>query len=121
MEKTNSPAHTSLTSLVLDALQDLKAHKILQLDVRALTSLTDTLFIATGNSDQHIRSIGEHVLEQVKKAGFSQAFPSDFKSSDWILIDLGGAVVHVMKQTARDYYALEKLWDMEEEPIAALG
>jgi ribosome-associated protein len=116
MEKIISDLRlNNLAHLVLESLHDLKAQKIMQLDVSALTSITETMFIATGNSDQHIRSIGEYVARKVKEAGFHPPLSSDFGSSDWVLLDLGDVVVHVMKQSAREYYALEKLWNMEEE------
>ena len=109
--ETNLP----LESLAIKALEDLKAQNIVKLDVRSLTTITDTMLISTGTSDQHIRSIGAHVLHTVKNAGYSLEHPQDLDTGDWVLIDLGDVVVHIMRQSARDYYALEKLWDIDTE------
>lgn len=101
---------TKLTALLVKALEDIKAHEITTLDVRKMTDVTDYMLIATGTSSRHVRAIADNVIEAARKAG-RRAFGSEGKESgDWILVDFGSVLVHVMAAEARKFYALEKLW-----------
>jgi ribosome-associated protein len=105
-------AEKTLSQVVGRALDDLKADAINVLDVRHLTTVTDTMIVASGRSDRHVRSIGSAVVEQCKKAGFRPIGVEGVRSGEWVLVDLGDLVVHVMLPRVREFYNLEKLWDM---------
>jgi len=92
--------------------EDLKADGVHVLDVRHLTTVTDTMVIASGRSDRHVRAIAGAVVEQAKKAGFRPLGVEGERSGEWVLVDLADLVVHVMLPRVREFYNLEKLWDM---------
>ncbi|WP_370981109.1 ribosome silencing factor [Agaribacterium sp. ZY112] len=103
----------SLQAIVEDALDDLKAQDVSVLDVRELSDVMDTLVIATGTSNRHVKSLAGNVVEDCKKGGFQPLGVEGLDAGEWALVDLGDTVVHVMQQSARDLYELEKLWSME--------
>jgi len=105
-------APETLAQLVAGALDDLKAEAINVLDVRHLTTVTDAMVVASGRSDRHVRAIAGAVVEQCKKAGFRPIGVEGERSGEWVLVDLGDIVVHVMLPRVREFYNLEKLWDM---------
>lgn len=110
-KRKKSPAHRSdLANLVVQALDDMKAVHPLVLDVRSLTDIADTLVIASGNSDRHVRSIADRVIEYVKKAGFRPAGVEGEHDGEWVLVDLHDVIVHIMLPRVREFYRLEDLW-----------
>jgi ribosome silencing factor RsfS/YbeB/iojap len=113
-----SPAPT-LQSVVVAALADMKALEIKVLDVRGLTDIADTMIIASGTSDRHVRSVAQRVVEKTKQAGFRPHGVEGQQDSDWVLIDLNDMIVHVMLPRVREFYGLEKLWDMTASKRAA--
>ena len=102
----------SLKSVVLDALDDMKALEVKVLDVRGLTDIADYMVIASGTSDRHVRSVAQRVVEKTKEAGFRPHGLEGLSDGDWVLIDLHEYIVHVMLPRVREFYGLEKLWDM---------
>ena len=110
-------------ALSLAALDDLKAKDITVLNVQGLTTITDTMIICTGTSNRHVKSIAQAVAEKCKEAGHRPLGMEGLEESEWVLVDLGYAVVHVMQVQARAFYQLEKLWDMREvdTQTAAVG
>ncbi|OGT29166.1 MAG: ribosome silencing factor [Gammaproteobacteria bacterium RBG_16_51_14] len=102
-----------LAKSVTAALEESKAIKITALDVKHLTSITDIMIIASGTSNRHIRSIADRVIEAAKAIGVNPLGVEGHRHGEWVLVDLGDVVVHVMHPTTRDYYQLEKLWTME--------
>ena len=102
----------SLGEIVARALDDLKADNVHVLDVRHLTTVTDTMVVASGRSDRHVRAIAGAVVEQGKKAGYRPLGVEGERSGEWVLVDLADLVVHVMLPRVREFYNLEKLWDM---------
>ena len=105
-------APKTLEQIVAGALDDLKAVDVHMLDVRHLTTVTDTMVVASGRSDRHVPAIAGAVVEQCKKAGFRPLGVEGERSGEWVLVDLADLVVHVMLPRVREFYNLEKLWDM---------
>ncbi len=100
-----------LETIVINALEELKAVNIIKLDVRPLTSITDEMIICTGTSTRHVKSISNNLVQTVKQAGVQPLGVEGEQMSEWILVDLGDIVIHIMQTTAREFYQLEKLWD----------
>ncbi len=103
---------SDVVKLIERALDDMKAVQVKVLDVRKLTDIADTLVIASGNSDRHVRSIADKVVEQAKKAGFRPMGVEGQRDGEWVLVDLQDAIVHVMLPRVRELYRLEDLWDV---------
>jgi ribosome-associated protein len=112
-------AKLSLKSVILDALADMKALEVKVLDVRGLTDIADFMVIASGTSDRHVRSVAQRVVEKTKEAGFRPHGVEGQQDSDWVLIDLHEMIVHVMLPRVREFYGLEKLWDLTATKRAA--
>ena len=110
---------SSLKTVVVDALADMKALEVKVLDVRGLTDIADWMIIASGTSDRHVRSVAQRVVERTKEAGFRPHGVEGQQDSDWVLIDLNEMIVHVMLPRVREFYGLEKLWDMTATKRAA--
>jgi ribosome-associated protein len=92
------------------ALEDIKARDITVLDVRKLTSLYDTLIIATAESSRQAKALAEHVREALKAIGASIIGVEGEQTAEWVLVDAGDIIVHIMQPAARAYYNLEELW-----------
>ncbi len=102
----------ALGELAVDALLELKAQSVKTLDVRHLTSVTDVMIIATGRSDRHVRALADAVVERCKQAGERPLGREGDAGGEWVLLDLVDVVVHVMQPQVREFYDLEKLWDI---------
>lgn len=100
----------SLKSLVIEVLDDMKAQDISALDVEHLTSICDTMFVCTGTSSRHIKSIAEALVEAAKSNQFPVGNIEGKLQAEWVLADLGDVVVHIMQPEVRAFYQLEKLW-----------
>lgn len=105
--------------IVQTTLEDIKAEQVVLLDVRQRTSITDLMVFASGHSRRHVRSIADRVLEAAERNGVHPLGVEGIESAEWILIDLGDVVIHVMQPSARDFYRLEHVWGMESEDEAA--
>jgi ribosome-associated protein len=108
----------SLKAVILGALDDMKALEVKVLDVRDLTDIADYMVIASGTSDRHVRSAAQRVVEKAKEAGFRPHGLEGLKDGDWVLIDLNEVIVHVMLPRVREFYGLEKLWDLTAKRTA---
>mgnify|MGYP006325808487 FL=1 len=96
--------------VVHEALLDVKAKDIIELNVGAISNVADYMVIASGTSSRHIKALADNVAEEARKAGFRPIGVEGERDAEWILIDLGFVVVHVMLPTARKFYDLESLW-----------
>ena len=99
-----------LKQLVIDALDDLKGVNIVELDVRDLTDVMDYLVIASGTSNRHVKSLADNVLTRARESGLRPLGVEGQDSADWVLVDFGDVVLHVMLPATRDFYDLERLW-----------
>jgi len=99
-----------LADTAVTALEDIKAHDITVLDVRKLTSLYDTLIIASADSNRQVKALAQHVRDKLKEAGATIIGVEGQETAEWVLVDAGDLVVHVMQPAIRTYYNLEELW-----------
>jgi len=109
-----------LKAVVLDALADLKADNICVIDVKDKTSITDYMVIASGTSSRHVKSLAENLLTDVKGRGGKPLGVEGAAGSDWVLVDLGEVVVHVMMPAARTFYDLESFWQDGPDESASM-
>lgn len=105
----------TLRDLAISALDDMKGIDIVTMDVRTLTSITDYMVICTGRSTRHVKALAENVAIQAKEMKASHVRTEGERESEWILVDLGDVVVHVMLPTTRSFYSLEDLWEPVKE------
>lgn len=112
MSKPKSPK-TIIKSLVT-ALEDIKALDIQVLDVRNLTSITDTMIVASGRSDRQVRAMADKLIEKAKELGTPPLGVEGEQQGTWILVDMGDVIAHLMHPTSRAYYQLEKLWSADQ-------
>ncbi|MDO3385288.1 ribosome silencing factor [Gilvimarinus sp. SDUM040013] len=103
----------NLIDVLLGALNDLKAKEATQVDVRGKSDVMDVLLIASGTSNRHVKSLASNAVEDAKKAGFQPLGVEGLESGEWVLVDFGDIVLHVMKPETREFYDLEKLWSVE--------
>lgn len=99
-----------LQRLIVDALEDVKAQDIKVFNTTALTELFDRVIIASGTSNRQTRALASSVVEKVKGAGGDVISVEGTDAGEWVLVDVGDAVVHIMQPAIRDYYALEEIW-----------
>ena len=99
-----------LKQLVIKTLEDMKAVKIVEMDVSELTDMAELIIVASGTSSRHVRAIAFSVSSKVKEQGIQPLGVEGEDSGDWVLVDLSSIVVHVMLPEAREFYNLEKLW-----------
>lgn len=100
----------NLNEVIVAALDDVKGQEIVQMDVKGMSDVTDTLIIVTGTSNRHVKSLANNVVVDAKAKGFNPIGVEGLETGEWVLADFGDIVVHVMLKTTRDFYALEKLW-----------
>lgn len=106
-----------LRDLTINALDDLKGKEISCLKVADVTTITDYMVVATGSSSRHVKSLAEEVVKQVKEAGLQVSGMEGQNQAEWVLIDVGDVIVHVMLEDTRKMYDLESLWGMS--PVTA--
>lgn len=110
-----------LHHVVKTALDDLKAKDVREIDVRGKTSVTDLVVVASGTSTRHVKSIADEVVRSAKKAGLPPLGVEGQREAEWVLVDLGDIIVHVMLPRTREFYGLERLWSVgHDEPAEAV-
>ena len=105
-----------LSELMTEALDDMKAVDIVSLSVSDITSITDYMLIASGTSDRHVKSIADRVIAKADEAGLEVLGIEGQDYGEWVLVDLGDVVVHIMQPRTRDFYKLENLWALDGTP-----
>ncbi|HYP80452.1 MAG TPA: ribosome silencing factor, partial [Steroidobacteraceae bacterium] len=105
-KSSRPPARAALVKTVAAALDDMKAVNVKVLDVRPVTDVSDCMVLASGNSDRHVRSIADRVVERAKAAGFRPIGVEGERDGEWVLVDLNDVIVHVMLPRVREFYGL---------------
>lgn len=101
-----------LKNLVVESLEELKAINLAVIDLEGKADFADYMVITSGSSDRHLHAMADKVCENAKKAGHTHIVVEGEDSKDWVLVDLGDVIVHLMRPETRDLYDLEKLWSM---------
>lgn len=101
---------TALKEIAVSALEDIKAKDIEVIDTRPLSSLFETIIVASGDSNRQTKALAKSVFDKVREAGGDVVGMEGEGSGEWVLVDLGSVVVHIMQPAVRAYYNLEELW-----------
>jgi ribosome-associated protein len=115
----SAASNEHLRQRVVAALEDLKAKDVREIDVRGKTSIADILFIASGTSARHVKSIADEVIKFAKEAGVMPLGVEGQTEAEWVLVDLGDIIVHVMMPRIREFYGLERLWTVGDDGTEA--
>ncbi|SFW60254.1 MULTISPECIES: ribosome silencing factor [Luteibacter] len=115
----SAASNEHLRQRVVAALEDLKAKDVREIDVRGKTSIADILFIASGTSARHVKSIADEVIKFAKEAGVMPLGVEGQTEAEWVLVDLGDIIVHVMMPRIREFYGLERLWTVGDDGAEA--
>lgn len=110
------PPVETLLKTVLAAVEELKAKDVVQIDVRGKSSVCDFMVIASGTSTRHVKSIADEVVRFAKKLDVMPLGVEGEREAEWVLVDLGDVVVHAMLPRLREFYALERLWTVGDQP-----
>lgn len=100
----------AMKQAVIAALEDIKARDIVVMDVRKLTSMTDYMIVASADSNRQTRALADNVQKKLKEVGAHVQGVEGLETGEWVLVDLGSVIVHIMQPTIREYYNLEQLW-----------
>jgi ribosome silencing factor RsfS/YbeB/iojap len=114
-------AGARLRKIVIDALDDLKAKDVSEIDVRGKSGVTDLMVLASGTSSRHVKSIADEVVKKAKHAGNPPIGVEGQREGEWVLVDLGDVIVHVMLPRTREFYGLERLWTVGDDAPATLA
>lgn len=113
--KTSSLTSQHIAEIAAEALDDMKGQSITSINVEKVTSITDVMVICTGTSSTHIKALADEVTRNIKDAGGQVNGVEGKVQAEWVLVDLGGAVVHIMTAPVRALYNLEELWDFQPD------
>lgn len=108
-------SNMSLSETIRSAIEDLKGIDIVSIDVREMTSIADEMIIATGTSNRHVKALCRNLIDQAKEQGFRPLSSEGEDVADWILVDFGDMLVHLMLPDTREFYDLERLWSLTPE------
>jgi ribosome-associated protein len=109
--KPKTRASRRTLKIIQDTLEDMKALDIKVIDVRGVSDFADTMVVASGTSDRHVRAIADRIVSAAKAAGDRPYGVEGARDSEWVLVDLHDVVVHLMLPRVREFYALENLWE----------
>ncbi len=111
-----APSPEDLLKQVHAAIEEMKAKDAIEIDVRGKTSIADFLVVVSGTSTRHVKSIADEVVQFAKKCGVMPLGVEGEREAEWVLVDLGDVIVHVMLPRVREFYALERLWTVGDQP-----
>ncbi|MDQ1061954.1 ribosome-associated protein [Stenotrophomonas rhizophila] len=115
-----APSTQQLLECVRQATEELKARDVVEIDVIGKSSVTDFMVIASGTSSRHVKSIADEVVKFAKNLGMMPLGVEGEREAEWVLVDLGDVLVHVMLPRVREFYALERLWTVGDQPPSLL-
>lgn len=115
-----APSTMQLLECVRKATEELKAKDLVEIDVIGKSSVADYMVIASGTSSRHVKSIADEVVKFAKQLGMMPLGVEGEREAEWVLVDLGDVVVHVMLPRVREFYALERLWTVGDQPPSLL-
>lgn len=101
-------------STVLSCLEDSKAENIVTINIQGKSALGDYMVVASGRSHRHVGAIADHLLRDLKTAGYGTSKVEGLPNCDWVLIDTGDVIVHLFRPEVREFYGIEKMWQMPE-------
>ncbi len=110
--KTATLAVEDVLETVTNSLDGSKAEDIVTINITEKSALADYMVIASGRSNRHVNAIADHLLRELKNSGAGSARIEGLESADWVLIDVGDVIIHVFRPEVREFYALEKMWQM---------
>lgn len=126
-KKANVPSPAGMSSeasralaTVLASLDDSKAENIVSIDIQGRSSLGDHMVVASGRSHRHVAAVADHLIKAIKDAGLGMPRVEGLSNADWVLIDSGDIIVHVFRPEVREFYNIEKMWqmpDLDEETL----
>ena len=105
----------AIVATVLASLDDAKAEEIVDIDIEGKSALADHMVIASGRSHRHVGAVSDRLLRDLKDAGFGTPRVEGQPANDWVLIDVGDVIVHLFRPEVRDFYNLEKMWQVTAE------
>lgn len=108
---TDYPVNHELAALVTSALEDGKAIDIKCLEVTKMTTITDFMVVASGSSNRQVRALTERVIDAARESGVRPLGREGEEAGEWVLVDFGDVVMHLMQPETREFYQLEKLWE----------
>lgn len=115
------PSIEQMRDIAVAALEDIKGKEILALDTTKLTSLFECMIVATGDSNRQVKALANNVREKLKEAGAEILGMEGDQTGEWVLVDAGELIIHVMLPAVRDYYNLEQLWGGQKPVFNPLG
>lgn len=114
-QKQTEQQDQQLIALIDGALEDMKAKEVVTIDVRGRSTVTDYMMVASGTSKRHVASVAQEVLDKLKAEGIQPIGVEGQDVGDWVLVDVGSIIVHVMMPDARSFYDIERLWSVASE------
>lgn len=111
-QKAAIAAVQSVLETVMTCLEDSKAEEITTIDIQDKSALADYMVIASGRSNRHVSAVADHLLRELKSAGHKSIKVEGLQSADWVLVDIGDIIVHLFRPEVREFYSLEKMWQM---------
>lgn len=111
-QKAAIAAVQGVLETVMTCLEDSKAEEITTIDIQDKSALADYMVIASGRSNRHVSAVADHLLRELKSTGHKSIKVEGLQSADWVLVDIGDIIVHLFRPEVREFYSLEKMWQM---------